>query len=201
MTYSGGSNNLGTIFSVGIDGNDFQLLHTFSGTADGGHPNASLTILGATLYGTTEAGGSGASGTVFKVDTDGTGFGLLHSFTSGGSPEGSLTLNGATLYGTAKSGGASGYGTLFAIQTDGSDFAVVHDFSGQPTDGGSPTGDVVLDGTLLYGMTPNQGLNSHGVVYSSTVPEASSLILFAISAVALTSIRNRREPHPHDLQP
>ena len=156
-------------------------------------PNASLTISGSTLFGTTEGGGSGASGTVFKMSTDGTNFGVLHSFSSGGSPEGSLTLNGTTLYGTARGGGTDGYGTVFSIQTDGSQFAVVHDFAGQPSDGGSPTSDVVLDGTFLYGMTPNHGLDDgRGVVYSTNVPEPSSLVLIAMSTLALASNRIRR---------
>src|SRR5215831_8307035 len=48
--------------------------------SDGANPNVSI-LSGNTLYGTAIQGGSGGSGTVFKVNTDGTGFVTLHSFT------------------------------------------------------------------------------------------------------------------------
>src|SRR5215471_17995935 len=63
----------------------FAILHSFTASQeDGGNPNAGL-IQGpdGTLYGTTDGGGSGLRGTVFRVAPDGTGFTLLHSFTGG----------------------------------------------------------------------------------------------------------------------
>jgi uncharacterized repeat protein (TIGR03803 family) len=51
--------------------------------------------------GATNEGGSGG-GTVFRVNADGTGFAILHSFTPapGGDYVNILTLSGNTLYGT-----------------------------------------------------------------------------------------------------
>ena len=40
-----------------------------------------LILSGNTLYGTASSGGSSGDGTVFAVNTDGTGFTTLHSFT------------------------------------------------------------------------------------------------------------------------
>ena len=43
---------------------------------------AGLILSGNTLYGTTTGGGSSGNGTVFAINTDGTGFTTLHSFTA-----------------------------------------------------------------------------------------------------------------------
>ena len=47
---------------------------TFYTNSDGAFPYSGLVLLGNTLYGTTTQGGSGGVGTVFSVNTDGTGF-------------------------------------------------------------------------------------------------------------------------------
>src|SRR6266581_136289 len=85
---------------------------------DGAGPSAGLILSGNTLYGTAYEGGSGGNGTVFKVNTDGTGFTTLHSFAGpddGANPEAGLILLGNTLYGTAQCGGSSGKGTVFSL--------------------------------------------------------------------------------------
>ena len=49
MTYYGGANGRGTIFGIGTDGNDFQLLHDFDTPDDDGeHPYGSLIQGGST---------------------------------------------------------------------------------------------------------------------------------------------------------
>jgi len=73
-----------------------------------------LILSGNTLYGTTASGGSSGNGTVFAVNTDGSVFTNLYSFTGGndgGAPRAGLILSGNTLYGTTTGGGSSGYGT------------------------------------------------------------------------------------------
>ena len=119
MTRLGGGANKGTIFSMNADGSGYTTLYSFSGgTADGANPYGSLTSDGGlVLYGTTRYGGSANDGTVFEIDTDGSGFNVLHSFTGtadGLSPEGNLALANGTLYGWTSGGGAGGGGTLFA---------------------------------------------------------------------------------------
>ena len=78
-------------------------------------PSAGLVLSGNTLYGTAFNGGSSGVGTVFAVNTNGTGFKTLHSFTgsSGAFPSAGLVLSGNTLYGTTEQGGSSGDGTVF----------------------------------------------------------------------------------------
>ena len=69
----------------------------------GANPYGSLTLSGSTLYGMTSEGGAYGAGTIFQINTDGTGYKVLYSFGSvandGAYPYGSLTLSGTTLYG------------------------------------------------------------------------------------------------------
>jgi uncharacterized repeat protein (TIGR03803 family) len=63
-----------------------------------------MILSGQTLFGTTYAGGMFAKGTVFRMNTDGTQFQVIHSF-AGGPNDGQTTsnrvaLSGETLYGT-----------------------------------------------------------------------------------------------------
>ena len=47
--------------------------------SDGAYPDGTLVLSGNTLYGTAYGGGSAGNGTVFAVNTNGTGFTNLHS--------------------------------------------------------------------------------------------------------------------------
>jgi len=114
---AGGSFGHGTVFAVNTNGAGFTILHSFTGGSDGANPWAGLILSGNTLFGTAYNGGSSGHGTVFKVNTDGSGFTTLHSFTysDGAGPIGGLTLTNNTLYGTADLGGSSGVGTVFSL--------------------------------------------------------------------------------------
>ena len=154
----------------------FTTLHTFTGGSDGANPDAGLILSGNTLYGTTWAGGSSGNGTVFALNTGGTGFTTLHSFTalsvpfSGTNSDGitadSLILSGNTLYGTAESGGSSGKGTVFAVNTDGTGFTTLHSFLGYPSDGHLPRGRLIISSNTLYGTTQGGGSSADGTVFS-----------------------------------
>jgi uncharacterized repeat protein (TIGR03803 family) len=147
-TCYGGRNGFGTVFAVNTDGTGFTTLHSFTATpnltnSDGANPSASLILSGNTLYGTAESGGSAGNGTVFAINTDGTGFTTLHSFTAtpnltnsdGANPYAGLILSGNTLYGTATTGGSSGEGTVFGVNTDGTGFMMLHSFTGTDPNG------------------------------------------------------------------
>src|SRR5467141_58072 len=88
----------------------FTTLHSFTGGLDGASPQAGLTVAGngKTRYGTAANGGSGGWGTLFAINTDGTGFTNLHGFScsDGASPYAGLTVAGNTLYGTTARGGS-----------------------------------------------------------------------------------------------
>ncbi len=56
-------------------GQTYTVLHPFAGgSGDGVTPYASLALWGDTLYGTTQAGGAYQSGTIFRVNRDGSGY-------------------------------------------------------------------------------------------------------------------------------
>ncbi len=167
-----------------------------------------MTLSGSTLYGTTRFGG-GAAGTVFKVNTDGTGDAILHTFLGqsggdGANPVGDLLLVGSTLYGTTPTGGANALGVLFSINTDGTGYSVLHSFAGGAADGANPASGLVLSGSTLYGMTGTGGSNNLGTIFSFpvAVPEPSafalaaggSLILFACRRSKRNSPRSQAEP-------
>jgi len=126
-----GPPGFGTVFKVQPDGTGFDIIYSFTNGNDGSGPAAGLIISGNTLYGTAENGGSGGHGTVFKINTDGSGFATIYSFTSytsgtnsdGATPAASLVLSGNTLYGTASVGGSHySVGTIFKVNTDGTGF-------------------------------------------------------------------------------
>src|SRR5258707_577385 len=93
------------------------------------------------LYGTTPVGSLAGLGTVFRMNSDGSGFTLLKGFT-GGTNDGSKPLaaviegsNGG-LYATTVEGGQFSFGTVFRIGKDGSNFMVIKSFTGD--DGAYP---------------------------------------------------------------
>ena len=161
-TSAGGSGGNGTVFSLGIDGNDFTVLKNFpaftdSTNSDGATPMAALIVSNGVLYGTTQYGGAGGCGSIFRVNTNGTGFTNIYAFTGnsdGANPAARLLLSGNTLYGTALYGGDSGYGTIFSLSTDGTGFAMLHNFSGtEGQEGANPCAGLVLSGGQLFGTT------------------------------------------------
>ncbi len=183
MTYLGGDHQLGAIFQIQADGSGFAWLHSFFGPAgiiderDGQKPTGSLVLSGSTFYGMTSGGGVGGVsgyGTIFMVQTDGTGYKLLHEFpdnaAEGRYPIGSLILCGSTLFGMAQSGGINDCGTLFTIETDGSAFTLHHKFVGGAEDGAHPQASLVLSASTLYGTTFWGGDSNIGVIFSRPLP-------------------------------
>ena len=151
----------------------FTTLHSFTAypnytNSDGATPYAAVIAnsSGNTLYGTAGAGGSSGNGTVFAVNTDGTGFTNLHSFTDsdGANPNAGLILSGNTLYGTAIYGGSSGNGTVFAVNTDGTGFTNLHNFN--YSDGAYPHAGLILSGNILYGTAIHGGSSYDGTVFA-----------------------------------
>jgi uncharacterized repeat protein (TIGR03803 family) len=161
-----GSDN-GTIFKANTNGTCFRTLYTFTNGGDGSQPVAGLILSGNTLYGTASGGGTSIWGTIFAVNTNGTGFRTLHSFTGGdgGEPQAGLILSGDTLYGTASGGGSWGYGTVFAINTNGMCFTNLYDFTGG-SDGWNPVAGLILSGNTLYGTAQFGGTSGDGTVFA-----------------------------------
>ena len=180
MTQGGGRANLGTIFKIGTDGNDYELLHSFVGGAnDGRHPTASLTLIDSTLFGTTSGGGSEDCGTCFRIGTDGSNFGLLHTFTENGEgkyPESDLTFGDSTFYGMTRADS-----NIFKMGMDGSDFTTLRFL--QIPDGVVPRGSLLLNDSTLYGMALTGGTHLGGSIFKINTDGSDFKVLhsFAIS--------------------
>jgi len=91
MTTQGGGPDAGTLYSVNLDGTNYQQLYTFQGQPDGSHPFGGLTMAGdSKLYGVTGQGGVSNAGTIFSYDTATQTYQKLADFTgaNGSSPLG-----------------------------------------------------------------------------------------------------------------
>ena len=175
----------GTVFELKRSGGGWtaDVLHSFVGGLDGAGPEAGLIFDGTgSLYGTTEFGGIGDCGTVFRLTPDSHGKwteNVIYSFPSDGSaglsPQADLMFDAqGNLYGTTSQGGYNGRcanqcGTVFELtpQANGSwAETTIHAFTGPP-DGGNPSSGLVLDAGDFYGVTEYGGTGSCRYTYPS----------------------------------
>jgi uncharacterized repeat protein (TIGR03803 family) len=185
-TYSGGTNNVGTVFKAVAAGNE-TVLHSFTGGVvggtDGATPNGGVVRDSAgNLYGATLAGGPQNAGIVFKVDATGNET-ILYSFTGGNGgadgkyPMGNLVRDAAgNLYGITNIGGTANRGTIFKVDPTGKE-TVLHNF-GFPGDGGYPQSGLVADAAgNLYGSADG-GTFNYGVVFKFNTASGTETILY-----------------------
>jgi len=188
----GGSSGWGTVFALSTDGSVFAAPYSFTGGSDGANPTAGLILSNNTLYGTASAGGSSGHGTIFSVNTNGSSFSNLHSFTAtandsfglhtnsdGANPYVGLILSGATLYGAANDGGSSGQGTVFAVNTIGSGLTTLHSFS-SGSGGAYSSAGLILSGNTLYGA--NYGNLGNGTVFAINTDGTAFTNYYAFTA-------------------
>ena len=158
----------GFLYRLDPEAGDYSKMREFAGP-DGARPTAAPTEgPDGWLYGTTDAGGAGDQGVVYRVARDGTGFATLHEFRGpdGSSPSAALVVGSdGFLYGTTDRGGSRGVGTVFRLARDGSAFLTLHEFSG-------PDGAYAVEASLregadgaLYGVTAYGGGWDQGVLY------------------------------------
>jgi uncharacterized repeat protein (TIGR03803 family) len=186
--YGGDANDGGLLYSVNTDGTGFQILHQFGSGSDGLMPRGSLTSDGSTIYGTTAFGGTAGSGTVFKMNSDGSGYQILHNFAgdaNGGILFSGVTVSGSTVYGTTHGGGIGGQGfngdgTVFKLNSDGTGFQVLHSFAGP--DGMTPSGSLVVSGSMVFGTATSGGANNDGVVFEMNADGSGFQVLHTFSA-------------------
>jgi uncharacterized repeat protein (TIGR03803 family) len=174
-TNQGGTNNLGTFFSVTPTGT-LTTLHSFTGS-DGANPQGVLVPQpdpDLIFYGTTNQGGTNSLGTVFSVTPTGT-VTTLHSFngTDGQYPAGALVLGtDGNLYGTTAGVVAPGihvFGQIFEMTPAGV-VTTLHTFCSQGgtcTDGSYPYGGLAQRTTgVFFGVTSAGGSAGLGTVFS-----------------------------------
>ena len=155
---------------------NFTILKSFSAIADGRIPWCTLADgKDGALYGTTTVGGISDSGTVFRINLDGSGFVSLKLFSGpdGAGPFSGLALGASgELFGTTIGGGSSNLGTIFRLAKDGGNFRVLHSFTGG-TDGIKPQAGLIQgsDGAL-YGMARYVNASNQGTIFRIT-PDGS----------------------------
>lgn len=172
-TVKGGEFAGGTVFGMNPDGSAYQLLKSFGASAtDGTDPRGGLVegVDGA-LYGATYSGGASNAGTVFRLNHDGSGYGVLLHFGSitndAQNPYGGLVQGtDGQLYGTTVFGGTNKAGTVFRVATNGTGYAVLRSFGGAAN---SPTNPfcrlVESPAGTFYGTTADGGTNAAGTVF------------------------------------
>ncbi|WP_216820621.1 choice-of-anchor tandem repeat GloVer-containing protein, partial [Cnuella takakiae] len=161
----------GVIFKIKMDGTGFVLLHQMAPATEGGNPLGSLKQgSDGNFYGLTYlGGGSGYSGTAFKMNSSGT-LTVIRRFTEatdGGQACGSLIQapDGA-LYGMTYAGGKNLKGTIFRLTTGGS-YSVLAHLNGSNT-GNAPAGNVAIGKDSAYfGITRAGGTYNNGTIYKT----------------------------------
>ena len=171
----------------------YNFLHSFgSQNHDGSGPSADLTPGGNAFYGTTESGGTNGGGTIFKINTDGTGYAILLSLSNSPAPQAGMVLIGDTLYGTFDTGGSADNGSIFKINTNGSGYQEFYSFSatfpsvfGTNSDGNRPQSDLVTDGFTLYGTARYGGTNGNGTIFKINTDGFNFTVIKTFSATFL----------------
>ena len=186
---SGDSATTDILYKVRQDGTGFQVLHTFPGTSSGTNSGGSapnqLLLVNGFLYGTTYTGGANGTGVIFKIDTSGGAFQILHTFSAlnaqsqnadgAGATAGLILGPDGALYGTTTTAGTSGGGIVYKINSDGSGFQAVYAFpattpSARTNATGSQPGTALTYAStgLLYGTTQAGGASGLGTVFKIT---------------------------------
>ena len=180
-TSGGGAANAGTVFRLSHEKEGWveKVLHSFTGSdGDGAAPYAgSLTFdTAGNLYGTTSAGGSVNSGTIFELTnpTSHVTESILYSFpgrSSGSAPyTGVIFDSEGNLYGTASFGGSGGDGTIFSLKNVNGQWteSVLNTFNG--SNGSEPIGNIVFGAAgELYGTASSGGAHGIGEIFEIAV--------------------------------
>lgn len=159
---------------------------------------SSVALSGDTLFGTTYDGGISNRGTIFSVNTNGTGFTVLKTFNDGDGtqPHSTLLLSGNTLYGTTDGNGVLSNSIVFKINTDGTGYTVIKRFSdidpvyGTNADGSYVRAGLVSWNGVLYGTTEWGGVFGNGVVFKMNPDGSGYAVLKHFSATTGTSNGN-----------
>jgi uncharacterized repeat protein (TIGR03803 family) len=165
--------SFGAVFKVTLSGQE-SLVYTFQGlsASDGQVPEAGLIQgVDGNFYGTTSEGGSGISGTVFKLTPGGveTVLSNFNAGVNGYSPNASLfQASDGNLYGINTLGGVHADGTVFQVTPQGVT-NLVYAFGASSGDGQESQANLIQasDGNF-YGMTRGGGAYGYGTIFKIT---------------------------------
>jgi uncharacterized repeat protein (TIGR03803 family) len=148
----------------------FTVLHRFlPDGVDGATASATLTLNSGIIYGITAKGGTNNGGTLFRIETKGTNYQVLHHFAApdfyptnldwtadGAGPIGGVSVDSNAIYGATQMGGIAGRGMLYKLATNGGDYQALHQFL-DFHDGSYPSSGLFLSNDWLYGTCLTDG--------------------------------------------
>lgn len=183
-TYRGGAGNYGTVYSLKPDGTGYKVLYSLNASGSEGEYCAGGVVLASDgkLYGTTYQAG-GAEGTVFQLNTDGTGFRVIRAFSGADGAFFTTSLiegSDGYLYGRDDHEGANGTGVAFRLKKDGTSYQVLYSFSSPPPNPLSynhTPGLIEVAGGALYFVDPIGGAS-----------EGSLLLKVDLATTAVTAL-------------
>ncbi|MDB5972766.1 MAG: hypothetical protein JWQ90_5216 [Hydrocarboniphaga sp.] len=164
-TWVGGA-NWGTVYRITPAGT-ITLLHAFDSTNGDGPIAPLVQTANGKLWGTTQFGGNPnciyGCGVIFKMNTDGSGYKVVHFFTGkdGETPRGIILASDGKLYGVTATDSNSGQGTIFVLDPASGALRTLYQFR-RPI-GSNPYmliegSDGNLYGTTLYGSPKDAGI-------------------------------------------
>jgi uncharacterized repeat protein (TIGR03803 family) len=191
MTYNGGMNNDGTLFSFDPANNTETVVFGYFNSGNPNNPYADLMYDPANglYYGMTKYGNYNY-GDIFSYKPDSLpGSQIVHvvsNFAPGinlgaSFPTGNLIYNpnDSLLYGMTYFGGITGAGTLFSFNTKTNTDSVLWSF-GSGTDGSQSYGNLIFDSTngLLYGLSRLGGTLDSGTIFCYNTSNATEKVLW-----------------------
>jgi uncharacterized repeat protein (TIGR03803 family) len=193
-TYSGGTQNSGTIFRITPQGvlNTVYNFCSQINCTDGYYPEAGLIqAVDGNFYGSTILGGNSACGkgngcgTIFRITPEAA-LTTMHAFggSDGSSPSGLVQAANGDFYGTTSGGGAQNEGTVFKISAGGT-LTTLHNFCERKdcADGGQPWASLMLGpDENLYGTTTESGAHNAGTAFRIT-PSGRLTILYTFCSL------------------
>jgi len=187
MTYSGGTNGAGCIFSFNpVTGKDTVVVNLDND--NGAQPQEGTLIYNKSnglLYGVTSNGGTYNNGVLFSYNplTGKDSVMINFNVLNGSNPYGGVmldTLNGL-IYGLTNSGGLYSLGILYSLDPVSGKQSVLFNFN--DTLGSSPNGNVILGpGGKLFGLA-NNDLNGNGVIFSYDPVAAKYKVVYTFSYI------------------
>lgn len=196
--------NGGTVFSL-TPGGTLKVLHTFVAGKDKNYADGNLPglitegpdgkVYGETLYGGVDGcNGYCGFGVLYRVNTDGSGFQVLHKYCShknctDGEYGGQLVAGtDGNLYGTA-GGGAEAAGIIFRVTPSTGEYRVVFDFE-NASSGELPSALVVASDGTFYGLSTSTTLGELLFHYTEATGafEAYPLHLAELTSASLLTV-------------
>jgi uncharacterized repeat protein (TIGR03803 family) len=176
LTFQGGANHLGTIFSYDLLSHVYTDMYDFSYS---GHAYGSLVELpGHRLYGMTSDAGKSA---IFYLDMNDNSYHKDYEFvdSTGSIPKGDLLYCDSFLYGLTSCGGTGNTGVLFRFDPYTHICKRLVCFSGN--NGEYPFGNLAYNNYILYGTTRQGGTSNAGTLFQYNINTQSYSKLYDFS--------------------